>query len=140
MMPNLNKVYLLARVTREPTSKETSKGTTVCELGLAVNRASKGPDGNVRNEVLFVDAVLFGKTAQIATQYLAKGRSVFVEGRLKFDQWEKDGQKRSKLTIVGENIQLLGDREQEVQDRPAAPPAKPEITENEFGEPSDIEF
>jgi len=138
-MPSLNRVFLLGNLTKDPTTKTTAKGIVVTEVSMAINRPGKDESGNQKNEVFYADVVLFGKVAQIASQYLKKSRPVFIEGRLRYEQWEKDGQKRSKLSIIGEGIQLLPDRQQEdvVQERPA--PAAP-VTYNEHGEPSDIDF
>jgi single-strand DNA-binding protein len=138
-MANLNRVFLLGNCTKDPVSKTTTKGTAITELSLAVNRVSKDENGDRREEVLFVEIVLFGKVGEVANRYLKRGSSCMVEGRLRYETWQdkQSGAKRSKLTVIGENLQRLGDREQEVQERPEA---KPEITENEFGEPSDITF
>jgi len=113
-MANVNKVILIGNVTRKPEIKYTPKGTGVTELGLAVNRfipASEG--GEKREETTFIDVTLWGRQAEIACEYLDKGRPVYVEGRLQLDSWDdkETGKKRSKLRVVGENIQLLSGRE-----------------------------
>jgi single-strand DNA-binding protein len=113
-MANVNKVILIGNVTRDPEIKYTPKGTAVVDLGLAVNRfipASEG--GEKREETTFIDVTLWGRQAEIANEYLKKGRPVYIEGRLQLDSWEdkQSGQKRSKLRVVGENLQLLGGRE-----------------------------
>jgi single-strand DNA-binding protein len=82
----------------------------VSDIGLAVNDRIKRNDQWV-DEPVFVDITLWGRTAEIANEYLSKGSSVLIEGRLKFDRWEKDGQKHSKLRVVGERLQMLGGRE-----------------------------
>ena len=112
-MPNLNKVMLMGNLTRDPEIKYTPKGTAIAQLGLAVNRTWSNDAGEKQEEVTFVDVELFGRVAEIAGEYLKKGRPVFVEGRLKLDSWDDKatGQKRSKMKVVGENIQLLGSRE-----------------------------
>jgi single-strand DNA-binding protein len=112
-MPNLNKVMLMGNLTRDPEIKYTPKGTAIAELGLAVNRVYTTDQGERREETTFVDVELFGRQAEIAGEYLKKGRPVFIEGRLKLDTWDDKttGAKRSKMRVVGEMLQLLGSRE-----------------------------
>ncbi len=112
-MPNLNKVMLMGNLTRDPEVKYTPKGTAICELGMAINRTYSTDQGEKREEVTFVDVELFGRTAEVAGEYLKKGRPIFVEGRLKLDQWDdkQTGQKRSKMKVVGDRIEFLGSRE-----------------------------
>ena len=130
-MANLNKVLLLGNVTRDPEIRYTPKGIAVCDLGVAVNRAYTTDSGEKREEVTFVDVTLWGRTAEVASEYLKKGRPVFVEGRLQMDTWDdkQTGQKRTRLRVVAENMQLLGGRPQggaEVGEsrQPSAPPKK----------------
>ena len=108
-MASLNKVILIGNLTRDPEIRYTPKGSAVCDLGLAVNRRYTTESGERQEEVTFLDVVLWGKQAELAGQYLHKGRSVFIEGRLQMDTWEDkaSGQKRSKIKIVGENMQFL---------------------------------
>ena len=110
-MSSLNKVLLMGRVTRDPELRHTPKGRPVAELSLAINRVWT-EEGPKREEVTFVDVILWNRVAEIAQQYLRKGSPVFIEGRLELDTWEdkKSGQKRSRLRVVGENLQLIGDR------------------------------
>ncbi len=113
-MANLNKVMIIGNLTADPDVRTTPRGNTVAELRLAVNRISSGPnEGERREETTFLDVTCWGRTAEIAGQYLAKGRPVFIEGRLQQDTWEdkQTGQRRSKIRIVAENMQLLGGRE-----------------------------
>jgi single-strand DNA-binding protein len=112
-MASLNKVMLIGNCTRDPEIRYTPKGTPVTELGLAVNRRFTGDNGEKREEVTFIDVTLWGRTAEVANEYLRKGRPVYIEGRLQLDSWDDKatGQKRSKLKIVGEEMQLLGGRE-----------------------------
>jgi|SRR5215471_452001 single-strand DNA-binding protein len=111
-MANLNKVLLLGNVTRDPEVRYTPKGSAVCDLGIAVNRAYTTDSGEKREEVTFVDVTLWGRTAEVASEYLKKGRPVFIEGRLQMDSWDdkQTGQKRTRLRVVAENMQLLGGR------------------------------
>ncbi len=112
-MANLNKVMLIGNITRDPEIRYTPKGTALVDLGLAVNRRYTADNGEKREETTFVDVTLWGRTAEIANEYLKKGRSVYIEGRLQLDTWEDKttGQKRSKIKIVGEEMQMLGSRE-----------------------------
>jgi single-strand DNA-binding protein len=111
-MASFNKVILLGNLTRDPEIRYTPKGTAVTELGMAVNRVYTAENGEKREETTFVDVTLWGRTAEIAGEYLKKGRPVFIEGRLQLDTWDdkQSGQKRSKLKVVGEGLQLLGGR------------------------------
>lgn len=106
-MANYNKVLLIGNLTRDPELRYTPGGTAVADFGMAINRTWKGQDGEKREEVCFVDITAWAKQAEQIQQYCRKGRSLFVEGRLQFDQWEKDGQKRSRLRVVLENFQFL---------------------------------
>ena len=108
-MASVNKVMLLGNVTRDLEIRYTPKGTAVTDLGLAVNRIRNSESGERIEETTFVDVTLWGRQAEIAGQYLSKGRPVFIEGRLQLDTWDDkaSGQKRSKLRVVGENMQLL---------------------------------
>lgn len=109
-MASFNKVILLGNLTRDPEVRYTPKGTAVTDLGLAVNRTYTADNGEKREEVTFVDVTFWGRTAEVAGEYLKKGRPVFVEGRLQLDTWDdkQSGQKRSKLKVIGENMQMLG--------------------------------
>jgi single-strand DNA-binding protein len=111
-MASFNKVILLGNLTRDPEVRYTPKGSAVCDLGLAVNRTYTLESGEKREEVTFVDVVLWARLAEIAGEYLKKGRPVFIEGRLQMDSWDdkQTGQKRTKLRVIGETMQLLGSR------------------------------
>lgn len=112
-MANLNKVFLMGNLTRDPELRYTPKGTAVAELGLAINRVWNNDQGQKQEETTFVDVTLWGRTAELAQQYLTKGRPVYVEGRLTLDTWDdkQTGQKRSKLKVVGETMQFLNSGE-----------------------------
>jgi single-strand DNA-binding protein len=106
---SFNRVLLMGNLTRDVQTKTIGGGTTVAEFGLACNRKFKTGDGEQKEEVLFVDCTAFGKPAEIIEKYCSKGKPLFVEGRLRLDTWEsKDGGKRSKISVVVENFQLLG--------------------------------
>ena len=109
-MANFNKVMLMGNLTRDIELKVLPQGNqTVGNFGIAMNRKFKSASGEEREEVTFVDCEAWGRTAEIMKQYLTKGRPVFIEGRLKLDQWEdKEGKKQSRLRVVVENFQFIG--------------------------------
>lgn len=137
-MPNLNKVFLIGNTTRDPEVRYTPKGAAVAEIGLAINNSYKNDRGEVIEGVTFVDVTLFGRVAEVAGEYLKKGKPVFVEGNLKLDSWEdkQTGQKRTKLKVVAFNLQLLGGRDAsnmtpepaDPQSTQPAPPARAPYT------------
>jgi single-strand DNA-binding protein len=109
-MASFNRVILVGNLTRDPELRYIPSGSAVSEIGLAVNDRVKKGDQWV-DETTFVDVTLWGRTAEVANEYLSKGSSILIEGRLKLDSWEKDGQKRSKLRVIAEKMQMLGGRE-----------------------------
>lgn len=113
-MASYNRVILLGNVTRDVEVKHLRSGTAVAEIGLAVNEKTKRGEEWVE-ETTFVDVTLWGRTAEVAGEYLSKGSPVFIEGRLKLETWEQDGQKRSKLKVVCERLQLLGGKSEQGQ-------------------------
>ena len=106
-MASYNRVILVGNLTRDPELRYIPSGTAVSEIGLAVNDRVKKGDQWV-DETTFVDVTLWARTAEVANEYLSKGSPVLIEGRLKLDTWEKDGQKRSKLRVVADKMQMLG--------------------------------
>lgn len=151
-MANLNKVMLIGNLTRDPEVKYTPKGTAVAAFGIAVNRNYTTESGEKREEVTFIDLEAFGRVAEIIGEYCKKGKPLFVEGRLKLDTWDDkaSGQKRSKLKVIVDQMQLLGGRDDsEAADtqpskrrepaappRPPRPPADPDLD----AAPDDIPF
>lgn len=112
-MASFNKVILMGNLTRDPEVRYTTGGSAVCDITLAVNYQWTDKRSNERKEeVSFIDVTLWGRTAEIAGEYLAKGRPVLIEGRLQQDKWDdkETGQKRSKLKVVADAMQLLGGR------------------------------
>ena len=109
-MASFNKVILLGNVTRDPELRYISSGTAVTDIGMAVNDRRKNAQGEWVEETTFVDVTLWGRTAEVAGEYVSKGSPLLIEGRLKLDQWEKDGKKNSKLRVVCDRMQLLGAR------------------------------
>jgi single-strand DNA-binding protein len=162
-MANFNRVILVGNLTRDPELRYTSKGLAIAKIGLAVNRAWKTETGELKEETTFVDIDLFGRTAEIAGQYLKKGNPALIEGRLKLDTWDdkQTNQKRSKLTVVGESLQLLSSRsvspeasaavaavataaparpQPAVPSPPAPEPAAPQGAEASTSEEDDVPF
>lgn len=136
-MANLNKVMLIGNLTRDPELRVTPKGTAICQFSLAVNRKFKDESGGEREEVTYVDIEAWSKTGETIAKYCTKGRPLFVEGRLKLEQWEDKTtrEKRSRMKVVVENFQFLGDGQQRSQQQaPAAPyaprPAAPAAQES----------
>jgi len=113
-MASYNRVILLGNLTRDPELRYIASGTAVTDLGLAVNEKWKNANGEWVDEVTFVDVTLWARNAEVASEYLSKGSPVLIEGRLRMDSWEdkQTGQKRSKLKVVGDRMQMLGARGQ----------------------------
>lgn len=110
-MATVNKVMLLGNLTRDPELRYTPSGAAVCEFALALNRSyTNKQSGQKVDEVTFIDIVAWARTAEICAEYLKKGRQVHVEGRLKQDRWESDGQKRSKIRVIAEQVTFVGSR------------------------------
>jgi single-strand DNA-binding protein len=110
-MASYNRVILVGNLTRDPEIRYTPNGTPVCDIGLAVNDRRKNANGEWVDETTFVDVTLWSRTAEVASEYLSKGSPVLIEGRLKLDAWEgTDGQKKSKLRVVCDRMQMLGGR------------------------------
>lgn len=110
-MPNLNKVMLMGNLTRDPELRYLPSNTAVVGIGVAINRRWRNQQGEQQEETSFIDCEAFGRTAEVMNQYLKKGRPIFIEGRLKLDQWQdKDGNNRSKLKVVVENFQFVDSR------------------------------
>ena len=109
-MANLNKVMLIGNLTRDPELRVTPKGTAICQFSLAVNRKFKDESGGEREEVTYVDIEAWSKQGETIAKYCTKGRPLFVEGRLRLDQWEDKNtkEKRSRMKVVLENFQFLG--------------------------------
>ena len=111
MSASYNRVILVGNLTRDPEVKYIASGTAVCELGLAVNRTWFDKNTNEKKEeTTFVDVTLWGRQAEVAGEYLSKGRSILIEGRLQTDSWDdkETGKKRSKLKVIGEEMRMLG--------------------------------
>jgi len=130
-MADLNKVFLCGNLTRDPEVRHIPSGSAVATLSLAINRRYRDNTGKDREEVVYVDVTVWERQAENCGQYLTKGSPVLVEGRLKLDQWEKDGKKQSKLSVVGERVQFLskgpgggGGRSNSASEFEDAPPSR----------------
>jgi single-strand DNA-binding protein len=125
-MPDLNRVFLMGNLTANPEVRYAPSGDAVGDLRMAINRRYKGRDGQEHDEVCYVSVVVWGRQAETCGQYLQKGSPVMVEGSLKYDQWEKDGQKHSRLLVRANRVQFLGARgagQEPSGDEAPAPPA-----------------
>ena len=112
-MASLNKVLLIGNLTRDPDVKMMTNGRPVCNFGLALNRSYKDSEGNKKDETTFVDVECFGPRAEAVGRFFTKGRPIFVEGRLKLDQWEsKEGEKRSAIRVVLDNFEFVDSRQE----------------------------
>lgn len=108
MSQSLNKVFLMGNLTRDPELKYTPQGTAVCAFAVAVNEKYKAKDGSWQEKVHFIDIEAWARQAETCSEYLKKGRPVFVEGSLQQDRWEQDGQKRSKIRVRAFRVMFLG--------------------------------
>ncbi len=97
----------MGNLTRDPEMRVTPSGLSICKIGIAVNRVYNSKEGERKEEVTYIDVDAFGNQAEVISKYLVKGRPIFIEGRLKLDQWESNGEKRSKLSVVLESFQFM---------------------------------
>ena len=138
-MANVNKVLLLGRLTKDPELRYTPSGAAVCDLTVAINHVYKTKEGEKKEDACFVDVTVWQKQAENCAEYLKKGSSLFVEGRLVQDRWEdKDGQKRSKLKVQAGSIQFIGGRPQGSEGEAAIPEDAGQPDEQK--PPSDVPF
>ena len=132
---SINKVFISGNLTRSPELRATSGGTSVLDFGVAVNERRKNPQsGEWEDHANFVDCAMFGKRAEAVEKFLSKGQKVAIEGKLRYSSWEKDGQKRSKLSVIVDEIEFMSRRDgQRAEERPARQ-AQPEqdAYEDEF--------
>jgi len=126
MAASYNRVILLGNLTRDPEIRYLPSGMAVCDVGLAVNERRKNSSGEMIDETTFVDMTAWGRTAEVMSEYLSKGSPTLIEGRLKLDSWEgQDGQKKSKLKVVVDRMQMVGPRPQGGQGRPEGAGPRP---------------
>ncbi len=135
-MASYNRVILMGNITREFEVKYLQSGTAVTEIGLAVSDRRKNQAGEWIEETTFVDVTLWGRTAEVAAEYLTKGSPIFIEGRLKLDQWETDGQKRSKLRVTCERMQMIGGKGGGGGGSSRGPQQNYDDSGGDYGEPS----
>ena len=136
-MASFNKVILLGNLTRDPEMRYTPNGTPVASFGMAVNRRYRQGDEQ-KEEVCFVDISTFGRQAELAGEYLSKGRMVLIEGRLQFRNWEdQNGQRRSKLDVVAERVNFMPRASQDGGSRQSAGGAPPPNRDDDIPPPQD---
>ncbi len=140
-MPNYNRVILMGNLTRDPELRYTPSGQAVTDFRIAINRRTKTPDGEQKDSVTFVDVTAWGRQAETISEYMAKGRAIFLEGRLSLDEWtSQDGQRRSKLRVVLESFQFVSPRGTTPARGPGAPaegaPAPQQAQPAPQGQPS----
>jgi len=125
-MASLNRVLLIGNLTRDPEVRMMSSGRPVCNFGLAMNRSYKDSEGNRKEETTFVDVECFGPRAEAVARFFSKGRPIFVEGRLKLDQWEsKEGEKRSALRVVLDNFEFVDSGKSDQSSHEITSPSSP---------------
>jgi single-strand DNA-binding protein len=125
-MASYNRVILIGNLTRDVELRYLQSGMAVTDIGLAVNDRRKNANGEWVEETSFIDVTVWGRTAEVMSEYLSKGSPVFIEGRLKQDSWEaQDGQKRSKLKVICERMQLIGAKGQGSQGGPQGGGSRP---------------
>ena len=118
-MANFNKVFLIGNLTRDPQLKQTQSQASICDFGLAINRNWTGADGTKKEETCFVDCTAFGGTAETINKYMTKGKPIYVEGRLNFNQWtDEGGKKHSQLKVVVEKFEFLPDGHKQTESVP----------------------
>lgn len=139
-MPSINKVILMGNLTRDPQLTYLPSNTPVVEFGLAMNHKYKKQDGTQVDDTCFVDCQLFGKRAEVVNKYFKKGDPIFIEGRLKFEQWTtQDGTKRSKLRVFVENFEFVGSKKTRDEEPEPLDQSHPVFTPNTNGD-DDIPF
>ena len=123
IMASFNRVILMGNLTRDPELRVTPQGTSVCKINVAVNKQIRMSDGGVKDETSFIDVDAFGRQADVIAKYFIKGRPILVEGRLKLDRWETQaGEKRSKLGVILESFQFVGQRSEDDYSQPVGVP------------------
>lgn len=139
MASSFNRVILLGNLTRDVEIRYIPSGMAVTDIGLAVNDRRKNQSGEWTEETTFVDVTLWGRTAEVAGEYLSKGSPILIEGRLKLETWETEGQKRSKLKVVGERMQMVGGRSGgSVADEGEPRRASRSGEQNEYNQPATV--
>ncbi|MBW3599007.1 MAG: single-stranded DNA-binding protein [Planctomycetes bacterium] len=138
MSASYNRVVIMGNLTADIDLRYTNTNTAVTDVTVAINDRRKSASGEWVEETVFVDVTLWGRTAEVASEYLSKGSPVFIEGRLKLDRWETDGQKRSKLRVVCEKMQMVGGRGEGGGGGPRSSrpqQQRPQYDESEYSQP-----
>jgi single-strand DNA-binding protein len=133
----------MGNLTRDPEVRKLNTGTSLCDIGIAVTESHKNSSGAWIEETSFIDVTAWGRTAEVIGEYLTKGSPIFIEGRLKLDTWEKDGQKRSKLKVICEKMRMLGkgqEKKPKQQDTAYSQPVDENPFTSEPAESCDIQF
>ena len=126
-MSSFNLVVLMGNLTRDPELRASESGLSICRFGIAINKGWNKKDGQDRaDNVVFVDVVVFGQTADFVNQYFHKGKPILVEGRLNQTHWEQDGQKRSRLEVIANRVHFVGRSSD--QEASYVPDAKPQTS------------
>lgn len=139
-MASYNRTIIAGNLTRDIELRYTGSGTPVCGVGVAINDKRKDASGEWVEDTTFVDVTLWGRTAEVAAEYLGKGSAVLIEGRLKLDQWEQDGQKRSKLKVVGERLQMLGGKPEQREEPQRSRVSVPDVPRHDSGYDDETPF
>jgi single-strand DNA-binding protein len=126
-MASFNSVVLMGNLCRDPELRFTPSGLAIASISLAINRKWKDANGELKEEVSFIDCTAFGKTAEVAGQYVKKGNPLHLSGRLKQEQWDdkQTGQKRSKIVVIVDSLQLMGGKREDSDSAPPRQPSKP---------------
>jgi single-strand DNA-binding protein len=132
---NINRVIITGNLTRDPELRALPSGMAVCELGVAVNGRRKNANGEWEEKPNFFDVTVFGTQGENCSRYLAKGRPVAIDGRLDWQQWEQEGQKRQKVKIIADSVQFLGGRDESAGGSPA-PRGDITVDDGDFGQPA----
>jgi single-strand DNA-binding protein len=132
---NINRVIITGNLTRDPELRALPSGMAVCELGVAVNGRRKNANGEWEEKPNFFDVTVFGAQGENCSRYLAKGRPVAIDGRLDWQQWEQEGQKRQKVKIIADSVQFLGGRDESAGGSPA-PRGDITVDDGDFGQPA----
>ncbi|MEI6446933.1 MAG: single-stranded DNA-binding protein [Actinomycetes bacterium] len=135
MAANINRVIITGNLTRDPELRALPSGMAVCELGVAVNGRRKNANGEWEEKPNFFDVTVFGAQGENCSRYLAKGRPVAIDGRLDWQQWEQEGQKRQKVKIIADSVQFLGGRDESAGGSPA-PRGDITVDDGDFGQPA----
>ena len=144
-MSSFNKTIIMGRLTRDPELKSTASGMSICKFGIASTRKFKGSDGNMKEDTLFIDVDAWGRQGEVIQKFFHKGSPIFVEGRLKLDQWESNtGEKRSKHSITLDSFEFVGSRDENAQagnnfSAPQSAPAPAQQPAAPAGSPADFD-